>query len=224
LHLALPPGIVIKPGRFFAHHPKRSSKDAKREVATVTSRRLLLVALAILIAGLVWWLGSPLFLDETVDEDFPMTVSAEIPDSMTRSEVEALMMTSARSATRATEPMPESGELERLREGEFRDVDRLHRGSGSATIYRLPGGEHVLRLEDFEVTNGPDLRVLLAAHADPMSRSELDGSGYVELAPLKGNVGNQNYPIPSEVEIAEQGSVVIYCRPFHVLFSVAPLR
>ena len=81
----------------------------------------------------------------------------------------------------------------------------------------------MLRFEDFEVTNGPDLYVLLSPAADVASSDELDAAGYVELGELKGNIGSQNYEIPAEVEVAEQGSVIIYCKAFHVLFSVAPL-
>ena len=108
--------------------------------------------------------------------------------------------------------------------GSFRDADSFHRGSGTATIYLLPDGSHLLRLEDFEVTNGPDLRVLLAESSDPMSRDELQAGGYTHLAKLKGNIGNQNYEIPSDINLDEQNSVIIYCMPFHVIFSVAPLQ
>jgi len=41
---------------------------------------------------------------------------------------------------------------------------------------------------------------------------------------LKGNVGNQNYEIPGDAEIGQFGSVVIYCQPFHVVFSTATLN
>ena len=111
-----------------------------------------------------------------------------------------------------------------LASGSFRDADSFHQGSGSATIYLLPDGSHLLRLEDFEVTNGPDLRVLLAESGDPMSRDELQTGGYTHLAKLKGNLGNQNYEIPADINLAEQNSVIIYCMPFHVIFSVAPLQ
>ena len=111
-----------------------------------------------------------------------------------------------------------------LAAGSFRDADSFHRGSGSATIYLLPDGSHVLRFEDFEVTNGPDLRVLLAESVDPMSRDELQAGGYTHLAKLKGNIGNQNYEIPADINLDEQNSVIIYCMPFHVIFSVAPLE
>ena len=112
----------------------------------------------------------------------------------------------------------------KLKNGSFRDADGFHKGSGQATIYRGPDGSHLLRLENLNVTNGPDLRVLLSPHQDPMSRSEVKTPGYVELAKLKGNKGDQNYVVPDDVDVAAQRSVIIYCKPFHVIFSVAPLE
>jgi hypothetical protein len=93
-----------------------------------------------------------------------------------------------------------------------------------ATIYEGPDGSRVLRLEDFRVTNGPDLHVILVNASDPQSRDDVTSAGYVDLGSLKGNVGNQNYVIPNDVEIPENGSIVIYCQPFHVVFSVASLQ
>ena len=43
-------------------------------------------------------------------------------------------------------------------------------------------------------------------------------------ASSKGNKGNQNYPIPDDVDVDSQMSVVIYCVPFSVVFSVATLQ
>ena len=40
---------------------------------------------------------------------------------------------------------------------------------------------------------------------------------------MKGNVGNQNYGIPDDVNLDEFQSVVIYCVPFGVVFSSAAL-
>lgn len=45
---------------------------------------------------------------------------------------------------------------------------------------------------------------------------------YVDLGKLKGNVGNQNYAIPADVDLSQYRGVMIYCQPFHVLFSIAP--
>jgi hypothetical protein len=106
--------------------------------------------------------------------------------------------------------------------GMFQDADNFHQGSGTATIFQLPDGSNVLRLEDFEVTNGPDLHVLLVEHPDPTS-SEQVMDGYLDLGSLKGNIGNQNYDIPAGTDLSKYNTVVIYCVPFHVVFSTASL-
>ena len=112
----------------------------------------------------------------------------------------------------------------KLKSGNFRDTDSFHKGSGEATIYRGPDGSRVLRLENLNVTNGPDLHVILTPHQGPDSRSDVNVPGYVDLGKLKGNKGDQNYPIPDGVDIETQGSVIIYCKPFEVIFSVASLQ
>ncbi len=173
-----------------------------------------------------WWLLAPLFMDTEVNEDFPLTENATIPAEISRSEAETVMMTMAKVETKMDEEMPkemmEAANVV-LKSGTFRDGDNFHKGEGTATIYSLADGTQVLRFEDFRVTNGPDLRVLLVKHDDPQERGDLD-SGYEEVAKLKGNVGNQNYTIPNSIDVADYNSIVIYCKPFHVVFSVAPLN
>ncbi|MDE2765092.1 MAG: DM13 domain-containing protein [Chloroflexota bacterium] len=148
--------------------------------------------------------------------------SARMP--VTMEDAESIMQARSGVEERASEAMPgEQGAAVAVLHGEFRDADSFHKGSGTATVYRLPDGAHVLRFEEFSVTNGPDLRVLLSAHPDPETSAQVKDGGYVELARLKGNLGNQNYELPAGVDAAAYRSVVIYCRPFSVVFSVAPL-
>ncbi len=194
------------------------------KVLSTTAGRVGLAAGAATVLALAWWLGSPLFLSKTVDEQFPLTVSATVPENMTRAEVEAVMEGMAMvDSPMSEEMMPGMAAATVVKIGTFRDADRSHRGSGSATIYQLEDGSHVLRLEDFQVTNGPDLRVILSPHADPQSRGDVTAEGYVELGKLKGNIGNQNYPIDAGVDVSTLNSVVIYCKPFRVIFAVAAL-
>ena len=110
-----------------------------------------------------------------------------------------------------------------LASGSFADVDSAHRGSGTATFYELADGSRVLRLENLDVTNGPDLHVYISPVANPTDRGEVGASGSETVGRLKGNIGNQNYEVPAGYEIPTSGSVVIYCKRFHVLFSIAPL-
>ena len=78
-------------------------------------------------------------------------------------------------------------------------------------------------MDDFQTTNGPEFHVVLSHSPDPQTSSQVKTTGYVDLGKLKGNIGNQNYPIPEETDINVQMSVIIYCKPFQVVFSVAML-
>ena len=190
-------------------------------------RGLIIVAvLALIPAGwLAWWLASPLFIDKTVEEEFPMASSAVVPAGMARADVEQAMETMAKFDFPMEEPMGEEMTAAvTLKTGSFRGGDSRHRGEGTATIYRLGDGAHVLRLGSFKVTNGPALHVILTPHPDPVNSAEVKQEGYVDLGRLKGNIGNQNYPLPDGVEAADFNAVVIYCKPFNVVFSVAPLE
>jgi hypothetical protein len=212
------------------------------------------VVVVIVVGGaLAWYLASPLFIDRTVDETFPFEVPSQedlaqmSDEELKEMEVEfmtavpsedelAQMSEQERQAVESTvldtaesmpdkkmdEPMPAVVEPVVVSKGQFQDADSVHRGSGTATIYQLPEGTHVVRFEDFSVTNGPDLHVLLATSPSPTGRADL--GEYVDLGSLKGNAGNQNYEIPEGIDLAQFQSIVIYCQPFHVVFSVAALR
>ena len=181
-----------------------------------------------LLLFIAWDLGSPLFINKTVEEEFPFASAAVMPEGVTMEDAEMAMEVMSRVEMTAMEAMPsemmeEAGGPERVKSGMFSDRDRIHKGSGEAIIYRGEDGSHVLRLEDIRVTNGPDLHVLLSPHPNPDNRDEVKSPGYFSLGPLKGNRGSQNYVIPADEDAAGVGSVIIYCVPFQVIFTVAPL-
>ena len=120
------------------------------------------------------------------------------------------------------EAAPSSTELMPVATGRFRDADRAHSGTGTATILASEA-ETVLRFEEFEVTNGPDLEVWLVKAANVRSSADVTASDWLSLGRLKGNVGDQNYAIPPGTEIGDYSSVVIWCEQFGVLFSPADL-
>ena len=201
------------------------------------TRKRITIAVVVVIGVpalvLAWWLLSPLFVDTTVDEEFPLASNAVVPSDMTMAEAEEIMIEAASEFNRYDEQVPsemampdDSTEMDasvvKVRVGSFRDADSFHKGSGTATIYLGSDGKSVLRLEDFRVTNGPELHVLLVPNDDPQGRDDVEG--YLGLGKLKGNMGNQNYFLPDGEDGSGYGSVVIYCRPFQVVFSVATLN
>jgi hypothetical protein len=95
-----------------------------------------------------------------------------------------------------------------------------HSATGTATTIRTASGERVLTLTNFEVDNGPDLRVYLVAGP---ARDESGVDDYRDLGGLKGNKGNQQYVLPRGVDLRRYTTVVIWCRAFSVNFARAPL-
>lgn len=107
--------------------------------------------------------------------------------------------------------------------GSFIEIDAVHGAEGTGTIYELPAGNRILRLENFRSTNGPELHVILSREVPTTTLGGI-GENYIDLGRLKGNVGNQNYDIPDSADVSEFQSVVIYCLPFRVVFSSAELE
>jgi hypothetical protein len=188
--------------------------------------------LVTMILAIAWFLVSPLFVDRTVDEDFDYMLDSgrvdvgavmQMPDAMRDSMQDEIMAAAAAAPDlSADDAMPASAPVI-VASGRFSDADAVHKGSGTASLYRLPDGAHLLRFEDFRTTNGPDLVVYLAEHPDPSSAADVTEGGFLSLGKLKGNVGNQNYALPAEIDPGDYESVVIWCELFGVLFSPAPL-
>ena len=59
---------------------------------------------------------------------------------------------------------------------------------------------------------------------DPKTSADVTDGEWVSLGRLKGNIGEQNYDIPAEVDVSRFGAVVIWCEQFSVLFSAASLE
>lgn len=157
--------------------------------------------------------------DEMKDGLMAMAEDEAIEPAMVKETTEAVLMPDAEVAE---EPMPEMvPENMLLGMGEFGRIDPIHAAEGTAAIYQLSDGSRVLRLEDFKSTNGPELHVLLTTGTEATTFGDV--GDYVDLGILKGNVGNQNYEIPDDVDLSAIKSVVIWCRPFKVVFSVANL-
>ena len=108
--------------------------------------------------------------------------------------------------------------------GTFGEVDAIHKGAGEAILTRLPDGRYTLRFEGFRVTNGPDLYVYLSGHPAPRSSAQLHEIAELEVATLKGNVGDQAYELPAGFDPARFKSAVVYCKRFTTVFSTAELH
>jgi hypothetical protein len=167
------------------------------------------------------WFGfHTLFFDRTIEEAVPTfaTTTTTMPATTTASPTDAAVTTTpTTSPTTTTTVAP--GPIT-LAAGEF--VGRSHPTSGTAVVIGDGGSQRVLRLEDFRTDNGPDLFVYLSASPADAPAGDFDDD-FVDLGALKGNVGEQNYGIPADVDLERYATVVIWCRRFTVVFGAAAL-
>ena len=157
------------------------------------SLKLAVAAVGLVVAAAAWYAFRPELLFIT------KTVDERLPAS---------------TATASAAPVARA-------RGTFRGL--AHATSGTATIYRLPDGKHLLRLTDFETSNGPDVRVYLVAAPDAKDDATVTKAGFVDLGSMKGNKGDQNYEVPAGVDLERHRAVSIWCARFSVNFGAAAL-
>ena len=201
-----------------------------------------LAVVALVAFVLVWFQPQALLFDRVVDEDFPTVTDVdaapgdrEAPADSATSEQSA---TPEQSAPAVDGPDPQTdpqadgvpkddedqsavSEPVLLAAGTFSSRNR-YTVEGQASVFELEDGSRVLRLEDFSSTNGPDLFVYLTAADEADDDADLDAD-HVDLGVLRGNIGDQNYAIPEDVDLDDYDTVVIWCRRFTVGFGAADL-
>jgi hypothetical protein len=87
----------------------------------------------------------------------------------------------------------------------------------------MPDGKNVLRFSAFETSNGPDVHVYLVAASDATDDETVKKAGFLDLGSIKGNIGDQNYDLPIDVDLNKYRAVTVWCKRFSVNFATAPL-
>ena len=109
-----------------------------------------------------------------------------------------------------------------LESGQFYSI--LHPTQGTATIYQMGDGTRILRFTSFSTSNGPDVHVYMVASDDAKDVATVEKAGFVDLGVIKGNIGDQNYTLGSDLDLAKYRAVSIWCKRFSVNFGAAALR
>ena len=90
-----------------------------------------------------------------------------------------------------------------------------HPAKGEVKIFN-DGGKLTVRYENLETINGPDLYVYVS--------KDQNAKDFIDLGPIKGTKGNINYEVPPGVKLDDYRYVLIWCRPFGVLFNYAEIK
>ena len=212
------------------------------------------ILLVVPFAIVNWWLLSPYFIDDVVDEEFTTSISAQLgndtaapavasPAPVADAGVSGQENAPAEAADTTADAEPaevaEEAEAEEAAPAESAPAEVAeaeappaptgpvllgagqfvglagHDGTGDAGIFQNPDGSLVLRFENFDIENGPDLEVYLVPGADQTSLPD----GSIALGELKGNIGDQNYELPPGTELASgEWTVLVWCEAFSVEF------
>jgi hypothetical protein len=158
---------------------------------------LIVGSIVVVTVAISWYLFRPelIFINKTVNEAFPGSAVTASTAKDTQSTV--------------------------LATGRFHSV--AHETSGVVTMHQLSDGRRLVRLTAFETSNGPDVRVYLVAAVNATDDETVTRAGFVDLGAMKGNRGDQNYEVPTSIDLSQYHAVTIWCRRFGVNFATAPL-
>lgn len=188
---------------------------------SITKNKPLLAGLGVVAIAVIAWLAfgffeiQSAFIDNEVSEAAPTFASADTEEIVGSAEFEEAMDEAEANAVTAAEGEPDmAGEIRTIYAGNFEDnVINGYNVLGEALVLNDGTEQRFLRLQGFDSPNGPDLKVYLRA----------DNGDFVSLGDLQGNVGDQNYEIPTDVDLSVFSAVDIWCERFSVGFGLANL-
>ena len=187
--------------------------------------------IAVIAIAIVTYTISPLFINTTIDEPLPTTnhnigfiefmklsedERAIVGKDMAQEEKDSIMRVFAQENITINDEMNIPENQTNMLAGNLIDAgDGFHMASGEVKVLQIPDGTQILRFSNLDVTNGPDLYVYLA--------TDTTAKDFVSLGRLKGNMGNQNYPIPENMNFEKYNTVLIWCQAFSTLFGSSKL-
>lgn len=178
----------------------------------------LIVVLVLAILG--YYFVSPIFITTEVNDPDPFASNmASGAENLSRQEAAEF-----NAAMEAAEQEPDLVVIENMPENMTAGMPtvsfpvlgtRGHPASGQVKILDV-NDTSIIRFENFETINGPELHLYLA--------KDLEANDYIDLGPIRGTKGNINYTIPAGVDISEYRYVLHWCVPFGVLFNYAEIE
>ncbi len=117
-------------------------------------------------------------------------------------------------------PNPSSGSSapasQVLRQGDLKQLNAADFGHGKVEVVQA-GDTRYLRFDNVEIAAAPDMFVCLS------DRTDGQPGNFTDLGHLKATNGSFNYALPSGLDLSRFGSVVVWCRTFHVTVTYALL-
>ena len=105
--------------------------------------------------------------------------------------------------------------------GSFHAVDGT--ASGTAALFHRPDGSFVITFESFSTPTASHVDVILVPNQDVTKDGDIDRTKIVDLGPLIGVSGMQDYPVPASADAMTYHTVVLWDTAMTHAIAAAPL-
>lgn len=120
-----------------------------------------------------------------------------------------------------SEPAPASAAAP-VSMGTFHGVDGT--ASGTAALFHKPDGSFVITFENFAIASNAHTDVVLVTNKDVANDGDIDKTTIVDLGPLKGTSGMQDFVVPASADAMTYHTVVLWDTEMTHAIAAAPLQ
>ena len=193
-------------------------------------KKIIIGIVLVIIAILGWHFISPFFINVQIQEELPeeFLVSENILIEREQVVPQAILQVETRDSSNEQiveveqdhpnqdmpqEPVVQSPKI--THQSNFEKVD--YNVSGSYKIIEN-NGSSLLRIENLDITNGPDLHFVLSN-----SKQSFGNGNFETIAELPANQGSYNIPIPDTIDPEDYQYLLIHCVQYSHTFASASL-
>jgi hypothetical protein len=106
--------------------------------------------------------------------------------------------------------------------GTFHKVDGT--AKGTVALFHKPDGTFAITFEDFSIDSNAHTNVILVMNKDVTKDGDIDKTAFVDLGPLKGTSGMQDFVVPASADAMTFHTVVLWDTEMAHAIAAAPLK
>jgi hypothetical protein len=106
--------------------------------------------------------------------------------------------------------------------GTFHAVDGT--AKGTVALFHKPDGTFAITFEDFSIASNAHTNVILVTNKDVTKDGDVDKTAIVDLGPLKGTSGMQDFVVPPSADAMTYHTVVLWDTEMTHPIAAAPLQ
>ncbi len=106
--------------------------------------------------------------------------------------------------------------------GTFHGADGT--AKGTVALFHLANGSFAITFEDFSIDSAAHTDVILVTNKDVTKDGDVDKTEIVDLGPLKGTSGMQDFAVPASADAMTYHTVVLWDTAMAHAIAAAPLK